>query len=83
MALLNSRALKRDARPPMSGKIATKDIVRENALGQTVLVVAAGQPIPEGFRTREDEAEEAKKAPHVLNKAAEGRPTPKSARKKG
>lgn len=66
----------------MSGKIAAKDIVRDNDLGQSVLVVAAGQPIPEGFRTREGEAVEAKKAKPVENKAASGRPVPKQAKKR-
>ena len=31
----------------MSDKIAKEDIVRENANGQQVVVVPAGQPIPE------------------------------------
>lgn len=78
MALLNSRALKREATPPMSKNIAAKDIVRTNHLGQTVVIVPKGQPIPEGFKVTDDE-KGSKKAPAASeNKAAEGRPTPKS-----
>lgn len=31
----------------MSDKIAKKDIVKENEIGQQVVIVPAGQPIPE------------------------------------
>lgn len=33
----------------MTQKIAEKDLTRRNALGQNVVVVPKGQPIPEGF----------------------------------
>jgi len=45
MALVNSGYVKET--PRMSDKIAKEDIVRENANGQQVVVVPAGQPIPE------------------------------------
>jgi hypothetical protein len=83
MALLNSRALKRDATPPMTGKIAKKDIIRVNSYGQTVVVVAEGQPIPDGLDLEPGEATSEKKAKPAENKAAEGRPTPKAPAKSG
>jgi hypothetical protein len=82
MALINSRAFKREADLPMAEKykVAKKDIVRVNDYGQHVVIVAAGQPIPEGLELEKGEAEGAKKAAPVENKADQGRPTPKSAK---
>jgi hypothetical protein len=47
MALLNSQALRKEQK--MKLEIASEDIVQKNALGQSVVVVPAGQPIPEGL----------------------------------
>lgn len=41
----------------MSNKIAEQDITEVNGLGQTVVLVHAGQPIPEGFEFPETPAE--------------------------
>jgi len=41
-------------------RIATEDIVEENALGQTVVVVPAGQPIPPGVEAPEPKKAKAK-----------------------
>jgi hypothetical protein len=82
MTLINSRALKRDARPPVSKNVAAKDIVRRNHLGQNVLVVPKGQPIPDDLKDVTDEERGVKKkAERYENKAASGRPTPKSSSK--
>jgi hypothetical protein len=85
MALINSRALKREATPPMAARsenLAAKDIVRRNHLGQNVMLVAKGQPIPDHIEDVTDEERGVKKQTQRLeNKAGAGRPTPKSARK--
>lgn len=47
MALVNSLTLKKEQR--MSEQIAKEDIVRTNEFGQQVVVVPAGQPIPEEY----------------------------------
>jgi hypothetical protein len=39
-----------------SGMVAARDIVRRNALGQQVIVVPAGRPIPAGMDTAAGEA---------------------------
>jgi len=67
-----------EAKPPMSDRVAKKDIVRRNHLGQNVVVVAKGQEIPEGLRLEKGEATETKKETAPLeNKADAGRPMPK------
>lgn len=82
MALLNSRALKRDARPPMNSQnLAAKDIIRRNRLGQTVVIVAKGQPIPEGFEVTDDERGVKRETERYENKAGTGRPSPKPAKR--
>jgi hypothetical protein len=85
MALLNSRALKRDARPPMkSQNLAAKDIVRRNHLGQNVLVVPKGQPIPADLKVTDEERGAKKQTEKLENKAhTSDRPTPKAASSKG
>jgi hypothetical protein len=62
--------------------LAAKDIVRRNHLGQNVMLVAKGQPIPDGIEDVTDEERGVKKqTQRYENKAATGRPTPKAARK--
>ena len=39
-----------------TGLVAARDIVRPNRLGQQVVVVPAGQPIPSGVEPRDGEA---------------------------
>jgi hypothetical protein len=63
----------------MSDRVAKKDIVRTNHFGQRVVVVPKGQKIPAGLTLERGEGgDEAKQAPPLQNKAAAGRPTPKS-----
>jgi hypothetical protein len=81
MALLNSRALKREATPPMAGRIAKKDIVRTNHLGQSVVVVPKGQPIPDDLELQKGEYEAKKDDAPLENKASTGRPVPKATAK--
>lgn len=82
MALLNSRALKADMTPPKGENLAAKDIVRRNHLGQNVVVVPKGQPIPADLEDVTDEERgQKKKTERYENKADKGRPTPKAARK--
>jgi glucose-6-phosphate 1-dehydrogenase len=65
-----------------SENIAAKDIVRRNHLGQNVMVVAKGQPIPDHIKDVTDEERGVKKqSQRFENKAESGRPTPKAARK--
>jgi hypothetical protein len=45
MALVSSTALRKEP-AQMSEKIADKDIVETNSLGQNVVIVPKGQPIP-------------------------------------
>ena len=61
--------------------LAAKDIVRRNHLGQNVMLVAKGQPIPDGLEVTDEERGAKKKTQSYENKAESGRPTPKSARK--
>lgn len=62
--------------------LAAKDIVRRNHLGQNVLVVPKGQPIPDHIEDVTDEERGVKKKNERLeNKASTGRPTPKSTSK--
>jgi len=82
MALLNTRALKREMNPVKSENLAAKDIVRRNHLGQNVLVVPKGQPIPEGLEVTDEERGVKKRTERLENKAEAGRPTPKSTRGK-
>jgi hypothetical protein len=77
MALLNTRALKREATPPMSDKVAKKDIIRTNHLGQRVVVVPKGQVIPDGLELQAGEGGVKKDVAPLENKAGEGQPTPK------
>jgi hypothetical protein len=82
MALINSRALKRENTVANTQNIAAKDIVRRNHLGQNVMVVAKGQPIPAHLKDVTDEERGVKKqAQRFENKAGTGQPTPKAARK--
>jgi precorrin-6B methylase 1 len=60
MALLNSQALGKERVDMTEQRIATEDIVEENALGQTVVVVPAGQPIPPGVEVPEAKKPKAK-----------------------
>jgi hypothetical protein len=62
----------------MSDRIAKKDIIRTNHLGQRVVVVPKGQPIPDGLELERGEDQEKKDPAPLENKAATGRPTPKS-----
>ena len=64
----------------MTGKVAKQDITRRNHLGQMVVVVPKGHPIPEGLEVEPEQAEAKKDQERVENKAHEGRPTPKSSR---
>ena len=41
--------------PKMTDRIAEHDIVQKNGLGQNVVVVHAGQPIPEGIEAEPKE----------------------------
>jgi hypothetical protein len=83
MTLINSRALKQDRRPPMAAlNIAAKDVIRRNDLGQMVLVVPKGQPIPEGLKVSDEEKGVKKARETHENKADTGRPTPKSSSKR-
>lgn len=53
MALITSKTLKPDKEEPVADqKTADKDIIVENEAGQSVLVVAAGQPIPDDLDER-------------------------------
>jgi hypothetical protein len=85
MALINSRALKREALPPMASNqnLAAKDIVRRNHLGQNVVVVPKGQPIPEDLKDVTDSERGVKKQTQQLeNKAGTGdQPRPKATSK--
>ena len=56
MALINSRSFK-GKEAPMSDKVATKPITAQNAAGQTVLLVAVGQPIPADIEERKRQIE--------------------------
>jgi hypothetical protein len=39
-----------------TGMVAARDIIRRNAIGQTVVVVPTGQPIPKGLDVEPGEA---------------------------
>jgi hypothetical protein len=65
----------------MSKNIAAKDVIRRNDLGQMVLVVPKGQPIPDGLKVTDEERGVKKVVERHENKAATGRPTPKSSSK--
>lgn len=63
----------------MSAKnVAAKDIVRTNAIGQHVLVVPKGQPIPDDLDVTDEERGTKKKTERLENKAGTGQPTPKA-----
>jgi hypothetical protein len=64
-----------------SPNLAAKDIVRRNHLGQNVMLVAKGQPIPDGLDVTDEERGVKKQTQKLENKAESGRPTPKAARK--
>jgi hypothetical protein len=66
-----------------SQNLAAKDIVRRNHLGQNVLVVPKGQPIPDDLKDVTDaERGVKKKAQQLENKAGSGdQPRPKPASK--
>jgi hypothetical protein len=53
----------------MTDRIAEKDIIEKNALGQTVVLVHAGQRIPEGIDVPAES--EAKKPPRSRSKKAD------------
>lgn len=59
----------------MSGKTADRDITRVNHLGQTVVIVPKGRPIPEGL----PEASEGKKIEGPPENKAAARPRRKRA----
>lgn len=63
MTLISSQTLKESQR--MTDKIAEEDITEVNALGQTVVVVPKGQPVPEGV----DAPAQDKAAPKTQDKA--------------
>jgi hypothetical protein len=42
--------------PEDTGLVASRDIIRRNAIGQTVVVVPAGQPIPAGLELEDGDA---------------------------
>ena len=58
--------------------LAAKDIVRKNEIGQHVLVVPKGQPIPEGLDVTDEERGVKKQPERLENKAAERRAASKS-----
>jgi hypothetical protein len=62
------------ASPDDTGLVASRDIIRRNAIGQTVVVVPAGQPIPAGLKW---EPGEATPAPPRAGQAQRDRPRPK------
>lgn len=80
MTLINSRSMKVDM-SPKGQNLAARDIVRRNHLGQNVLVVPKGQPIPDGLDVTDEERGVKKQTERYENKAAAGRPTPKSSGK--
>lgn len=64
MALITSRSLKGESEAPVAEKkIAKKDITIQNDLGQTVVVVPAGQPVP-------DDLDAAKKRAGAIQRTA-------------
>lgn len=63
----------------MGQNLAAKDIVRRNQIGQNVVVVPKGQPIPEGLEVTDEERGVKKRVERYENKAAKGRPIPKAA----
>jgi hypothetical protein len=67
----------------MGTNLAAKDIIRRNNLGQNVVVVPKGQPIPDDLEdVTAAERGEKKKAQQLENKAGTGdQPRPKSASK--
>jgi hypothetical protein len=67
---------------PKGQSLAARDIVRRNHLGQNVVIVPKGQPIPADLKDVTDEERGVKKQSQKFeNKAESGRPTPKAARK--
>lgn len=68
MALITSESLKGGTQS-MSEKIAEKDITKVNELGQNVVLVAAGQPIPEDLDLTGSSAETKAKSAAPENKA--------------
>lgn len=72
MALITSQIVKEAVR--MSDQIAEQDIVEVNDLGQTVVVVAKGQPIPEHLVPKRSAAKKvAAPAENKARKAPRGR----------
>lgn len=52
MALIHSQAMKKEAAPVADQKVAKEDIVVQNEAGQNIVVVPAGQPIPDDLDER-------------------------------
>jgi hypothetical protein len=73
MTLITSQTL-REA-PRMSDRIAKQDITEKNSLGQTVVLVAAGQPIPDGVEVPKSQTEAKKVDAPPENKARRSRST--------
>lgn len=55
MALITSNTFHEEK--PMTDRIATEDIVRQNEAGQNVVVVAAGDVIPDGIDVPKSKSE--------------------------
>lgn len=82
MTLISSQTLKGESMAAKTPDIAARDIVRRNHLGQNVVVVPKGQPIPEDVDATDEERGSKKKTERFENKADSGRPTPKASRSK-
>lgn len=74
MALISSQSLKGGTNMADSQKVATEDIIEKNENGQNVVVVPAGQPIPDGV--------DVPKAKTTVETAAVASPAKKSPRKR-
>jgi hypothetical protein len=79
MALVTSQVVSDGQK--MSSTLAAKDIVRRNHLGQHVVVVPKGQPIPEGLEVTDTERGIKKMPERLENKASRDRPIPKATSK--
>jgi hypothetical protein len=52
----------------MTGLVAAKDIVRRNHIGQTVVVIPRGQPVPKGLAVEPDEVIEPNPEPSPVRR---------------
>lgn len=59
MAVVNTLTLRREI--ALSERIAKEDIIEVNDLGQSVVVVPKGQPIPESVKAPEEKKTETKR----------------------